>query len=54
MLESKWLQWETTIEVRRSWTFTSSKQLLMKQWPIRSVNSVWVLFPELLIPDQNV
>ena len=32
MLESKWLQWETTIVVRRSWTFTFSKQLLKKQW----------------------
>jgi hypothetical protein len=49
MQESKWLQWETTIVVKRSWIFTSSKQLLMKQWPIR----VWVLFPALMIPDQN-
>jgi len=34
---------------KESWIFTSSKQLLMKQWPIR----VWVLFPALMIPDQN-
>ena len=41
-------QMETTIVVRRSWIFTSSKQLLMKQWPIH----VWILFPALIIPTR--